>query len=157
MYRKNSAFTLVEILIVVIILAVLAAIVVPQFTQASTSSKLSSLQSDLQTMRNQISLYVEQHGEVSPGATIATVLTARTDSTGATGTDSNLFPYGPYMMSVPANPYLTGPAANTINIGTSTVPGDGSSGWYWNRARADVDRIGRRTRQVRIRRDRHHV
>ena len=40
--RKNKGFTLVEILIVVVILGILAAIVIPQFSDASTQSKVSS-------------------------------------------------------------------------------------------------------------------
>ena len=43
--RNNKGFTLVEILIVVVILGILAAIVIPQFTDASTQSKVSSCQS----------------------------------------------------------------------------------------------------------------
>jgi len=132
MYRKNSAFTLVEILIVVIILAILAAIVIPQFTQASSVAKQSSLVSDLSSMRSQLALYAAQHSDTYPGSTIATVLVNRSNSAGTTGTDSNLFQYGPYMMSIPANPNLTGAAATTITTGTATVTGSGTSGWYWN-------------------------
>ena len=51
---KRSGFTLVEILIVVIILGILAAIVIPQFTNASSSARTSSIQSLLQTVRSQI-------------------------------------------------------------------------------------------------------
>jgi prepilin-type N-terminal cleavage/methylation domain-containing protein len=46
MKTKRSGFTLVEILIVVVILGILAAIVIPQFTEASTEAKLSSLCTD---------------------------------------------------------------------------------------------------------------
>ena len=45
--RKNSGFTLVEILIVVVILGILAAIVIPQFSQASNEARESSLKSNL--------------------------------------------------------------------------------------------------------------
>ncbi|MHC4363321.1 MAG: type IV pilin protein, partial [Planctomycetota bacterium] len=41
--KAQSGFTLVEILIVVVILGILAAIVIPQFTDASTEAKMSSL------------------------------------------------------------------------------------------------------------------
>jgi general secretion pathway protein G len=65
--QAKRGFTLVEILIVVVILGILAAIVIPQFTEASTEAKLSSLCSDLQTIRSQIELYKVQHNDAMPG------------------------------------------------------------------------------------------
>ena len=52
----KKGFTLVEILIVVIILGILAAIVIPQFSQASTEARVSSLKTNLQTIRSQLEL-----------------------------------------------------------------------------------------------------
>src|SRR4030043_75639 len=92
--KAKSGFTLVEILIVVVILGILAAIVIPQFTEASTEAKTSSLCTDLQTMRSQIELYKIQHNDNLPGSGAATFqqsLTGQTDIAGAVGTD-----YGPY-------------------------------------------------------------
>jgi len=63
---RKSGFTLVEILIVVIILGILAAIVIPQFTNASQDARRSSLQSTVQTLRSQISLYKLQHHDTTP-------------------------------------------------------------------------------------------
>ncbi|MCG8405619.1 MAG: prepilin-type N-terminal cleavage/methylation domain-containing protein, partial [Phycisphaerales bacterium] len=40
---KLKAFTLVELLIVVVILGILAAVVIPQFSDASTDARFSSL------------------------------------------------------------------------------------------------------------------
>ena len=64
--RKNSGFTLIEILIVVIILGILAAIVIPQFTNASNDARNSSLASQLQTLRSQVELFKLQHNETLP-------------------------------------------------------------------------------------------
>ena len=91
--KARSGFTLVEILIVVVILGILAAIVIPQFTEASTEAKTSSLCTDLQTMRSQIELYKIQHNDALPGAGTASwtqAMTGQTDVAGAVGTD-----YGP--------------------------------------------------------------
>ena len=130
--RKNTGFTLVEILIVVVILGILAAIVIPQFSDASTQSKVSSMKSSLQTMRSQISLYAIQHGDALPG--VAADLTGYTDCDGdvwATGAGTK---YGPYLQSIPANPFMSGDAASTITIaaGVPSAPTAGTAtvGWY---------------------------
>jgi len=113
--RMQSGFTLVEILIVVVILGILAAIVIPQFSQASTDAKLSSLQSNLQTIRSQIALYKIQHNDTIPAvADFATKMTTATDMAGvawvqgtSTGTKC-----GPYLqIGVPNNPFT---GANVI-------------------------------------------
>ena len=101
--KKNSGFTLVEILIVVVILGILAAIVIPQFTQASTEARENSLKANLQTIRSQIELYKIQHNDDPPTsvATFEDQMTGTTDSAGATtGSD-----FGPYLQSIPVNPF----------------------------------------------------
>ena len=85
MRTSNGGFTLVEILIVVVILGILAAIVIPQFTQASTEARESSLVSNLQTIRSQIELYKIQHNDNPP--TDATTFEAQ--MTGLTDVDGN--------------------------------------------------------------------
>ncbi len=55
--RVRKAFTLVEILIVVVILGILAAIVVPQFTNATQDAMAGNLESQLDTIENQLELF----------------------------------------------------------------------------------------------------
>lgn len=106
--RQSSArgFTLIEILIVVIILGILAAIVIPQFTNASTDSKIASVQTTAQTLRGAVQLYYYQHNDkLPPAAEFWTLMTTQTDVAGnayVAGT-STTGPFGPYMQSVPAN------------------------------------------------------
>ena len=126
--KSQSGFTLVEILIVVVILGILAAIVIPQFTEASTEAKTSSLCTDLQTMRSQIELYKIQHNDNLPGAGTATLieaLTGQTDIAGAVGTD-----YGPYIQQIPTNQFNN---LKTIReeAGASTA-GANTHGWVFN-------------------------
>ena len=135
MTHSNKGFTLVEILIVVIILGILAAIVIPQFTEASNDARESALASDLQTMRSQLELYKVQHLDNYPvAATFVTQLTSRTNSAGtvmpADG-DAADYPYGPYLQKFPTNPFVSGATADDVSTGTATVPGDGSTGWYF--------------------------
>ena len=98
---RNKGFTLVEILIVVVILGILAAIVIPQFSDASTQSKVSSAASSVQTMRSQLSLYKIQHNDNLP--TVALFEDAMTLCSDAEATDAA--DYGPYLKSVPKNPF----------------------------------------------------
>lgn len=126
----KSGFTLVEILIVVVILGILAAIVIPQFTDASTEAKLSSLCSDLQTMRSQIELYKIQHNDQLPGsggATFVQAMTGYTDINGDVAAGPGPGVYGPYIQKIPTNPFNN---LNTVNL-DGTV-GDGSHGWEFN-------------------------
>jgi len=126
--RAKSGFTLVEILIVVVILGILAAIVIPQFTDASTEAKMSSLCSDLQTMRSQIELYKIQHNDALPGAGTASFtasLTAQTNVAGAAGTD-----YGPYIQKIPTNQFND--LATIEEEAGNTNLGGGNCGWHFD-------------------------
>jgi len=124
---KRTGFTLVEILIVVIILGILAAIVIPQFTQASNDARTNALASDLQTVRSQLQLYKVQHLDNFPDATISTLLTSRTNQAGATGTDANSYPLGPYLQKFPTNAFQ---ATNAVK--TTGSAGSGSEGWWYD-------------------------
>ncbi len=124
--KAKGGFTLVEILIVVVILGILAAIVIPQFTEASTEAKTSSLCTDLQTMRSQIELYKIQHNDDLPGAggaSIILALTGQTDVLGAVGTD-----YGPYIQKIPTNQFND---LDTIRD-VAPVPGADTHGWHFD-------------------------
>jgi general secretion pathway protein G len=125
--RREIAFTLIEVMIVVAILGILAAIVVPQFSDAGESSKLGALKTNLQTVRAQIELYRMQHNDAYP--TNATTFTAQmTTASKSDGTTAAIgtagFNLGPYLGSLPENPYT---GTNTLGTG-----GIGSSAWYYN-------------------------
>ncbi|HSU69646.1 MAG TPA: prepilin-type N-terminal cleavage/methylation domain-containing protein [Tepidisphaeraceae bacterium] len=141
----KKGFTLIEILIVVIILGILAAIVIPQFSNASTAAKASSLATAGQTLRSQVAYYKLQHNDVLPGtsgtgssasfdaAKFWTDMTTQTDATGAAyvaGT-SLTGPFGPYMQSVPLNNIN---AASTV-VNATLMPGSTATsvcGWEYD-------------------------
>ena len=134
--RAKSGFTLVEILIVVVILGILAAIVIPQFTGASTEAKVSSVVSDLQSMRSQIELYKLQHNDQLPGAGGATFEQAMT---GETEVDGDVWvagtAYGPYMKKLPTNPFVD---SSVVNENGTIGDGDtAGTGWEFNTANGD--------------------
>ncbi len=126
--RARSGFTLVEILIVVIILGILAAIVIPQFSDASTQARESSLRSDLQTMRGQIELYDIQHNDTLPGADSGTTfIEAMTGTTNVAGSKSGT-DLGPYVLAIPANPFNN---LNTVREGGAAA-GANANGWRFD-------------------------
>ena len=125
--KMKSGFTLVEILIVVVILGILAAIVIPQFTDAATEAKESSLKTDLQAVRSQIELYKIQHTDALPGdggANFYQCMEGKTDVDGDVW--SSGVSYGPYMQSLPKNPFND---FNSVEI-DGTV-GNDSDGWHF--------------------------
>jgi general secretion pathway protein G len=141
MKARRSGFTLIEILIVVIILGILAAIVIPQFTEASSEARESTLVSNLHTLRSQIGLYKVQHNDLYPGDTdgdfttidvaaadLVTDIEGQTDIDGNAGTD-----FGPYMQNIPDNPFIPDPdAVPLFSVGNGAAPADNSSHWYFD-------------------------
>jgi len=135
--KAKSGFTLVEILIVVVILGILAAIVIPQFTEASTEAKTSSLCSDLQTMRSQIELYKVHHNDNMPLMTMVDFggkqvngLTGVTLIDGTQVAPGTANSYGPYIQKFPTNPFND---SATIDIDGTLGGGDtAGTGWYYN-------------------------
>lgn len=130
--KAKSGFTLVEILIVVVILGILAAIVIPQFTEASTEAKTSSLCTDLQTVRSQIELYKIQHNDNLPGVANGThtagagfgnSMIAKSDIYGEAGND-----YGPYLQKIPTNPFND---LNTVRS-SGAAAGANTDGWRFD-------------------------
>lgn len=110
--QARRAFTLIEILIVVVILGILAAIVIPQFTDASEDASLSSVKSQLQTIRSQIELFRVKTGGALPDF-------ANTGWTDLTA--------GDYLQQAPKNPF------NTSDTIATAAPGAGTTdGWYWD-------------------------
>jgi general secretion pathway protein G len=120
--RRNSAFTLVEILIVVVILGILAAIVIPQFTSASESARGNSLISQLQTIRSQLELYQVQHNGAYP--TLLQMWDNMTSKTFADGTVDAAGDFGPYLQQEPINPFTNGTA----------IAADNSADWQYDDA-----------------------
>ncbi len=136
--RKNSAFTLIEVLIVVVIMAVLAATVIPQFASSTTDAKESALKFNVHTLRSQIELYKIHHGDY-PTLTDASLpqLLTKTD---AAGNEDASGAFGPYVDGdIPPNPFdniSTVYAAASDSPSAATTDGEGwqydeDSGGIW--------------------------
>ena len=116
MRTVRKAFTLVEILIVVVILGILAAIVVPQFTNATQDAQGGNIQTQLDTLNNQIELFRARTNTYPGTATPGTLV----------GTDWSDMINGGYLKSEPRNPYNGKNAVGAT--GSSDVVNDG---WHW--------------------------
>jgi general secretion pathway protein G len=143
----RKGFTLVEILIVVIILGILAAIVIPQFTNASTEARESSLRSTLQTLRSQVELFKLQHLDRFPLADLDDItsawswdmLTTKTDQDGTA--DANGF--GPYLQQKSTNSLRNG-ATEVVSVAddatalASTTASDSTDGFVFSQATGKI-------------------
>lgn len=158
---RQRGFTLVELLIVVIILAILAAIVIPQFSNATTDTQESALDTNLGSLRNAIELYKAQH-LTYPGAVATTGGTCAAPGVKGTGAaneaqafldhllmysdrdgntcsigDSVTFKYGPYIRkSLPVDPIRRkGSVVGEIVVtstGAPIAPTADTGGWAYD-------------------------
>ncbi|MCE5277624.1 MAG: biopolymer transporter ExbD [Planctomycetaceae bacterium] len=103
--------------------------------------KRSALDSDLQTINSQVQLYKIQHNDRLPGLRDGNFdgewfklqLTRRTNAAGQLGLGSaspHEYPYGPYLVSLPGNPFVNAPASTVVKGGPGSSPCDGTSGWW---------------------------
>lgn len=124
--KMRRGFTLVEILVVVLILGILAAVAIPRFSDATSFTRDTSVQTTLQYLRGQIELFKTQHGNHPPANGFLWVLLQKTsDSTEiATSTPTGTH-FGPYFRANPLNPWN-----NLTDVSSNTV--DSSAGWYYS-------------------------
>ena len=156
--KRQSGFTLVELLIVAIILAILAAIIIPQFASTTTDAQESALRANLSALRSATSLYRQQHNGVNPGENVSSGVATCSSGVGAgiarspealrdqltrysnlLGQTCSLpetgFAFGPYIQedALPTNP-ITGTGVfiitSTGNL-NMTADGPGSTGGDW--------------------------
>jgi len=146
--KKNTgraAFTLIEMLIVIVILGILAMVIIPQISTSTDDAKLSTLQTNLNSMRNAVELYYAQHNSAYPGAAVPVTkpagisttadsfvaqLTRYTDVVGnISNTKDTTYKYGPYIKgtSLPTNPF-NNKSDVTIDAATADITVKASGG-----------------------------
>jgi type II secretion system protein G len=133
--RTTRGFTLVEVLIVVVILAILAATIIPKFSNSTSDAQSSSAQYNLHVLRSQIELYKAQHNGVPP--TVAKIADQLTKKTKADGTVDAAGQYGPYIQSMPANPFNNSATVGATADNPPTAVA-GSDGWLYNETAGQI-------------------
>lgn len=132
--RIRKAFTLVEILIVVIILGILAAIVVPQFTNATEDAQGGNIQTQLETLQNQIELFRARENRYP---TLAELQANPADAENGwgiliDGDDANGIEGG-YIKAAPFNPYN-----NSSTIAAVADADAATDGWHYDEATGEL-------------------
>ena len=136
---SRSAFTLIEVLVVVVIVAVLAALIIPGYLDSAEDSKASVVKHNLHALRMQINLYKMHHLGLPPelqGQQLPQ-LSSPTNSSGDIGSGAPDHPCGPYIVSMPDNPYN---GLNTVAAVGSIPPTTEASnaGWLYHQASGQI-------------------
>ena len=144
--KGREAFTLIEMLIVIVILGILAMVIIPQISTSTDDAKLSTLQTNLNAMRNAVELYYAQHNSSYPGAQLGGATSATeafvqqlTRYTDVDGNISNVkdatFKYGPYIKGgeLPTNPFneLNTVMVDTVQNDITVRASDATTGWMF--------------------------
>jgi prepilin-type N-terminal cleavage/methylation domain-containing protein len=137
MNTEKNGFTVMEIVIVAIVFAIVACVAVPKLSQAADQAECSYLCKALQKVRSGIALYKIDHNDSNPGtgnANWTEAMTAQTNEDGDLYTPemqaAGIKPCGPYIKTVPKNPYtdLNTVEVSDIDLGMATA----TTGWYFN-------------------------
>ena len=103
--RSRRAFTLIEVLMVVTALTIIAGVVVPQVTTVMDDARHSAMLKDLREFTFAIERYRMDHNGLPPDLIQdekLIQLLQTTDGDGNVGSGP-LYPYGPYLLTVPRN------------------------------------------------------
>ncbi|HOL31828.1 MAG TPA: prepilin-type N-terminal cleavage/methylation domain-containing protein [Anaerohalosphaeraceae bacterium] len=146
----KNGFTLIELMIVVAILGILAAIVLPQVEGHTVQAKEAAVKDTLYTVRTQIQLYKLQHNGLAPGYINTTQATPTILGYQLTGTlamnglavsskvPSTTYPFGPYLSSLPVNPYNNLSTIKMVSAETTdfSTAADNTTGWLYQKETA---------------------
>jgi general secretion pathway protein G len=135
-HRRPKGFTLVEILIVVVIMAILAGTVISLLENTADDAKSSSLKHSMSVVQSQLELYRMDHLSQYPtiqNNALPQLINA-TNAKGDIGTAGSAYPYGPYLIEAPRNPYDGNTRVTAVSKPGAVPTGvvDSSGGWQYD-------------------------
>jgi prepilin-type N-terminal cleavage/methylation domain-containing protein len=120
-FRRNSAFTLVELIVVIVVLAILSGVAIPKYFDYTTKAKEAACKGVLGATRSAIANFYS-NAIVNSGTAAYPSLT-------------NMQTVGSVMQEpMPANPYNGSTAVAAATYSSSAPPVSGSSGWNYDAA-----------------------
>jgi general secretion pathway protein G len=158
---RNDGFSLIEILIVVVVLGILAAVIVPQFGNSGEIARHAATIQYLQSIRQQIDLYRNQHlgkypgvADADPDVVFVEQMTLPTNVVGERSANSDQgfgdpnYPLGPYIPNVISpNPFNKSRRVKTVTAFPAEPPGGSGvfdPGWIYEitSGRMKINKIG---------------
>jgi len=139
--RKARGFSLVELVVVIVIIGIIAAMAIPRLSRGAAGATEAALRGNLALLRSAINLYAAEHNNNFPGPDAASVVAQLTQYSAADGTTSATrdpanFPFGPYLVSIPPCPVVSGANADQILIDNVNSPPavntTNGEGWVYN-------------------------
>jgi general secretion pathway protein G len=145
---RNGGFSLVEMLIVVVVVGILAAVIVPQFSNSGDVARHTASIEYLQSIRQQIDLYRNQHHGKYPGVagadpdvvfteqmTLPTNVAGERSPNSDQGFGDPNYPLGPYIANVISpNPFNKSRRVRTVTEFPAEAPGGSGvfdPGWIY--------------------------
>ncbi|TWT76137.1 Type II secretion system protein G precursor [Posidoniimonas polymericola] len=123
LHRRNSAFTLVELVIVVLILGILAAVAAPRMFDTAGDARTNATRHSLTIVRDAIQLYRAQNNALP----------------GEAGTEADLVADLATMLNGPFPQASVGNVGSTVRIQTSgaALSASGSESWAYDNTTGD--------------------
>jgi general secretion pathway protein G len=133
--RRNTGFSLLELVIVVVIIGIIAAIAIPRMSRGSAGAADSALTANLAVLRNAIDLFSAEHNGAYPAvAAVEAQLTQYTNAAGEAqlARDATHI-YGPYVRKIPPLPV----GAKKGSTGVAAADGVGV-GWIYDAINGEI-------------------
>ena len=125
--KRQSGFTMIELLIVISIIAILAAAIIPNFIGFDTEARVAATRSNLDTLRTRITLFRAKEG-LYP--------TSLDDLLNRNYTDAGVLK--PYLQKMPPELISNKKGSNERKVQLSTDPLTSEGGWVYRTDTAEI-------------------